>query len=74
MGRVLPMRPLEGSAEDIARERRIRDIAAQMKRAIAAGPWGVVKAGELQEQLRVEIAARSPEQVERLERAAGLRR
>jgi hypothetical protein len=71
-GQVLAFTPPQGSPEDIARERRIRDLADNIKRAQRLGPWGVSKAIELQEQMRMEIAARSPEQVERMERARGL--
>jgi hypothetical protein len=73
MGQVLPLRAQEGSPEDIARERTIRWLADELKRTQTLGPWGVSKCMELQQRMTEEIAARSPAQVERMERARGLR-
>lgn len=74
MGRVLPFTPPEeqGTPDDVARERRIRELASKLQRAIKRGPWGVSEAMELQQAMAEEIARRSPEQVARIERARGL--
>lgn len=74
MGQVLPLRPPEGSAEDIERERTIRRLTDELKRALKGGPWAVSKAIELQQQMTAEVLARSPEQVRRMEKARGLAR
>jgi N-acyl-D-aspartate/D-glutamate deacylase len=62
----------EGSLEDRAREARILRLGRELEKAIRAGAMGLSKAIELQEQLRAEVAARSPAQVYRMERARGL--
>lgn len=72
MGRVLRFAAPEGNPDDIARERRIAQLTAEFKRHAKAGPMAVTKCMELQEQLRQEIAARSPDQVKRMERERGL--
>lgn len=73
MGQVLRFREPEGSPEDIARERRIAAYATALKAAAKQGPWGMKEAMRLQALMSAEIAARSPEQVKRMERAKGLR-
>ena len=57
---------------DAEREARIQKIITDLKRAQRQGTFGLQRCMELQEQLRAEIAARSPEQVARMERARGL--
>jgi hypothetical protein len=62
----------EGTLEDQAREARILRLGRELEKAIKAGPFALSKAIELQEQLRAEIAARSPAQIHRMEKARGL--
>jgi hypothetical protein len=62
----------EGTLEDQAREARILRLGRELEKAIKVGPMGVSKAIELQEQLRLEIGARSPAQIHRMEKARGL--
>ena len=61
-----------GSPDDIAREARIQQLAADLKRHAKAGPMAVSKCIEIHAEMVREIAARSPEQVARMERERGL--
>ena len=62
------------SEEDRLREDRIAGISKALEKALKMGAFGVSRAMALQEELRTEIAARSPAQVARMERARGLRK
>ncbi|MFT3806087.1 hypothetical protein [Arenimonas sp.] len=67
----LPAHPAE-TEEDRAREERIAQIGRELNKAERAGPMGVNRCMQLWEQLKAEHAARSPEQVKRMEKARGL--
>lgn len=60
------------SEEDRARERRIEQLGIDYLRHAKAGPMATAKCAEIFAQIRLEVAARSPEQVRRMERAKGL--
>lgn len=69
--RALPAH-LSENPEDRAREQRIADLSREYARAAAAG--STTKCLELWNQLKTEIASRSPAQIVRMEAAKGLRR